>query len=735
MATRLLTGTAGEILVSNAGGSSPETVALISTAVTPGTYGDSTHVARFTVDDNGRLTDAQNVAVSGGTSGQIKTYVYTFNGSAPTQSLLHAGVGDLTVGDIIQTGYFDGNNADPESGGRFQVLNTTPGVIGTLTVPQISSVYTLVLQGTNYQLKVLPQFDSILDVRSVGIRCVEGVTGWHSRFATCVTWANSRNSGFDNLVGPARALTGAGVLSCTETVSLQRANWFGARCRFQGGTHQPNGGVVGLPTFFTAGITSANTAVTITAGTPINVAQTAHGFSANQQIMLGIVPGGKLAGNLAVLTTYYVIPVDANNYNLASTSGGAALNNATAGVAGQAYAYYSTAGLALPSQSNILTEDVLRWDGKISRLGVVVSAASNGANKSLLQQTITCWGDGNSDYTTVPSTICIRQEDDDSCNGIYNYSVCYTAIGLGIKGAAEKQTLNVRGIYNRCSIYVLNQSSADTLHIILNNQDCQAHYIEHDGVDTSVTLDMRIESRDDPANDAGSWGADAPAIFVRNGKFTKIMGDMRGGNGARTILIWGVLNSNGTSLRIGADTVEMDVHLVQGSGIAFEARAVRYLTGNVEVRAWDDTTGALAPLPCPAVIIGRVLHAGNFILDGLGINNTGTSGVGGGLRIGTTSSYYSNQANLGTYAIDMGRTLYQFSTTGTALTGSSGNPTTLTAWEVQKWNQCQVSFKGSRGNGLLDAGSVGGQVYVDNQVAVVPYTVTNNSTGTTVTAA
>lgn len=39
-------------------------VGLSTTAVTPGTYGDSTHVGRFTVDGFGRLTAASSVSIS-----------------------------------------------------------------------------------------------------------------------------------------------------------------------------------------------------------------------------------------------------------------------------------------------------------------------------------------------------------------------------------------------------------------------------------------------------------------------------------------------------------------------------------------------------------------------------------------------------------------------------------------------------------------------------------------------
>lgn len=36
-----------------------------TSGVTAGTFGDSTHVGQFTVDSNGRITFAQNVAIAG----------------------------------------------------------------------------------------------------------------------------------------------------------------------------------------------------------------------------------------------------------------------------------------------------------------------------------------------------------------------------------------------------------------------------------------------------------------------------------------------------------------------------------------------------------------------------------------------------------------------------------------------------------------------------------------------
>lgn len=51
--------------ITSTGGTTPD-IALDDTAVSPGSYGDATHVGAFTVDAQGRLTAASSVAITGG---------------------------------------------------------------------------------------------------------------------------------------------------------------------------------------------------------------------------------------------------------------------------------------------------------------------------------------------------------------------------------------------------------------------------------------------------------------------------------------------------------------------------------------------------------------------------------------------------------------------------------------------------------------------------------------------
>ena len=80
-------------------------VSLDNTAVTPGTYGNATHVAQFTVDQQGRLTAVTDVAIAGGAG----TY-----GNANVANFLENGFGSnniVTTGNITGGYIIAGNDA------------------------------------------------------------------------------------------------------------------------------------------------------------------------------------------------------------------------------------------------------------------------------------------------------------------------------------------------------------------------------------------------------------------------------------------------------------------------------------------------------------------------------------------------------------------------------------------------------------------------------------------------
>jgi len=608
-----------------------------------------------------------------------KTFFSTWalnSGSSDTKlSMCHIPDGVLAVGDTVITRYWT-TSENRSSAGKFMVTEVRGSAYGG-TIGNLSNDTNLIVEGNYYRFTPVLGSGDTLDIRSVGVPCVEGTTGWHSRFSTILAWAKNKDV----------VLTGAGVMSCTETVYLDRVITDFRQLRFQGGTFDSTTGVRS-PTFYTTAQT--NTAITFTLGSPVQINMTAHGLVANDSFMLGT--NEKLPGSLAPLTTYYVKTVlDANSFTISSTAGGAALNITTAG-SGNFYLWRGG------TQSGITTQDILTFEGKVQRLGIIVRCATNGSNRDYGSNFIRVWGDGNFDRTTPPSCICVRHEGDDSPNAKYEYVTNYGYIGVGIQGPSEKHELSVKGIYQRHLVHLLPSSSADTLRVRINGTNCQHWYTESEGTDTSVIADLSVESRDDPASDAGSEGAYSPAIYVRNGKCTDIRGEIRANNGYCCILVAGYATTSGSSLRTGADTVRFNVRLVHGYGIALWLKAVRYVSGIFTIKNWDDPNGVTAT-NAPCVLVERVTSAAGLKVDGYAIlNNVG-------VQIGSTSGLYPRDANLGQYSMDMG-SLIQWNTDGTERTGSSGNPTTLNAWEVQKMKAGFVDFSGSRGLGSIGANAI-----------------------------
>jgi hypothetical protein len=108
-----VTGTAGEILVTNSDGSNTSTLSLINTAVTPGSYGSATAIPVFTVDSKGRLTAASTasitttLAIAGDTgtdSVALATDTVTFvGGTGITSAVLAVGTATSVTFDIDST--------------------------------------------------------------------------------------------------------------------------------------------------------------------------------------------------------------------------------------------------------------------------------------------------------------------------------------------------------------------------------------------------------------------------------------------------------------------------------------------------------------------------------------------------------------------------------------------------------------------------------------------------------
>ena len=99
-----VTGTAGQIIVTNSDAGNSSTISLATTGVTAGTYGSATAIPTFTVDDKGRLTAAGtaslattlNIAGDTGTSAfALLTDTMTFVGGTGIDSIV-AKVGSAT---------------------------------------------------------------------------------------------------------------------------------------------------------------------------------------------------------------------------------------------------------------------------------------------------------------------------------------------------------------------------------------------------------------------------------------------------------------------------------------------------------------------------------------------------------------------------------------------------------------------------------------------------------------
>lgn len=629
------------------------------------------------VIDSAFITMSDEIEDLGASS--IISKKWAINSAAPDDNMAQLPAG-YEVGTLIRTLQWYIGHAY-ESGGLYRIAE----VRDTVASPYTGSLGTFTddgfIEGVNYRFAPVPEAGGMVDIRTLGVQCAAGVTGWHSRFQNIVTWAAS----LYNIT-----LTGAGVLQCTETVDLNMTHFEGENLLFQGGTERTATGS-NPATFFTA--TQTNREVTFTTGTPGVVNLTAHNLVAGDTFMFGVSHGGRLPGSLTFLTTYYVKDVlTADTFTISSTNGGAALAFTTA-YTGTYYLFQSG------TQANMTTVDMVEWSGRIRRLGVIVKAgAVGGSIRSSYRQRVVVRGDGNFDWTTNPSCIGVLHCGDRGPHSVYDYSATYCYVSVGTNTENEKHEVYVRGTYSKYLFAAFKATSGtpDSMQWFISGANYMFAVYESEGLDSWMNYNMRLEPRQDPANDpTNTAGTDAPCYLFRNGKASRLSGLMRGHNGQRCIVVGAGTNASGGSSRAWADTMFFDnFHVIHGYGTLLDIQGCRYVAGQLAVSQWQDPNGAGQP-PAAAFKMGRVANAAHLYVYGAKVQNTVGLEIGGG-------GYYSRDAHLGNWAIDMG-TLVQFNTSAGEVTGASGNPTTLDAWSFVKGKNCTINLSGCRGKGTIGA--------------------------------
>lgn len=115
------------------------TVALADTTVTPGTYGDATHVSQVTVDQQGRITGASSVAITAGGSGTVTSVsVTTANGvsgsvATPTTTpAISLTLGAITPTSVAASSTVTGSNLSGTNTGDQTNITGNAGTVTTI---------------------------------------------------------------------------------------------------------------------------------------------------------------------------------------------------------------------------------------------------------------------------------------------------------------------------------------------------------------------------------------------------------------------------------------------------------------------------------------------------------------------------------------------------------------------------------------------------------------------------
>lgn len=190
----------GTITVTNPTGPTAD-IDLPATGVGAGTYGDSSHVARVTLDAEGRVTAASQVAIAGsggGGFGLVKIFDQTLGAAAAS---IDTGAGGVTAGfvdlmiiayaraadvannvalninfnndsganyDVSQWRNLDGSGASTNANAR------TAGIFGAIPASSATANYFSIVRGT------IASYDSV----TAGYKLVESVGGYNDAAGT-----------------------------------------------------------------------------------------------------------------------------------------------------------------------------------------------------------------------------------------------------------------------------------------------------------------------------------------------------------------------------------------------------------------------------------------------------------------------------------------------------------------------------------------------------------------------